>query len=256
MLPDYSSWPRCPSSRQTGQALRVNTLESTGMSQSAATLRDGKTEALARFLRRSISKQPRRILVVGCGSGLEAAILAQAFGAQTVGIDMNVDFNPAHAALATLQQGDAINLEFADKSFDLVYSYHALEHIPQYRAALSEMHRVLAEDGQYCVGTPNRLRLLGYVGSKDASPFQKFLWNAKDWSARLRGRFRNEYGAHAGFSAEELGTALGNVFSSVRDITLAYYFEVYPDKARLIEFVHGMGIERFLFPSVYFIGRR
>jgi SAM-dependent methyltransferase len=237
-----------------GQATR--TPESAGMPQAAATLRDGKTEAIARCLRRGVSKPPRRILVVGCGSGLEAAILAQEFGAQTTGIDPNVDFDPAHAALATLQHGDATSLEFANESFDLVYSYHALEHIPRYRAALAEMHRVLAEGGHYCVGTPNRLRLLGYMGSKDASPWQKLLWNANDWSARLRGRFRNEHGAHAGFSAGELGAALGGVFSSVQDITLQYYLEVYADRSRLIEFMHGLGIARFLFPSVYFIGRR
>lgn len=228
----------------------------TGAPQSAARLRDGKTEAIAGCLRRGIPRLPRRILVVGCGSGLEAAILAQEFGAQTTGIDPNVDFDPACAALATLRQGDAVNLEFADQSFDLVYSYHALEHIPRYRTALAEMRRVLAEGGHYCVGTPNRLRLLGYMGSKDASPLQKLLWNANDWSARLRGRFRNEYGAHAGFSAAELGAALGGVFSSVQDITLQYYLEVYADRARLIEFVHGLGIARFVFPSIYFIGRR
>jgi hypothetical protein len=82
------------------------------------------------------------------------------------------------------------------------------------------------------------------------------LWNANDWSARLRGRFRNEYGAHAGFSPEELSTELGNVFSSVDDTTLQYYIEVYPGKARLIDFVCRVGIQRFLFPSAYFIGRR
>jgi len=222
----------------------------------APRLRDGKTEVLARIVGRSISKRPRRILVVGCGSGLEAAILAQEFRAQTTGIDLEADFDPACAEHATLQQGDATDLQFADQSFDLVYSYHALEHIPRYRTALSEMRRVLAEDGHYCVGTPNRLRLIGYLGSKDTSLAQKFLWNANDWSARLRGRFRNEYGAHAGFSPEELSTELGNVFSSVDDTTLQYYLEVYPGKARLIDFVCRAGIQRFLFPSAYFIGRR
>ncbi|HKA39376.1 MAG TPA: class I SAM-dependent methyltransferase, partial [Burkholderiales bacterium] len=215
-----------------------------------------KTEAIARCLRRSIPEPPARILVVGCGSGLEAAILAQELGAHATGIDTSADFDPAHAGRATLQQGDAESLEFADESFDLVYSYHALEHIPRYRAALAEMRRVLTEGGHYCVGTPNRLRLLGYMGSKDASPWQKLLWNAQDWSARLRGRFRNEYGAHAGFSAEELGAALGSIFSSVQDITLQYYLEVYADKAGPLGVLGSIGVGRFLLPSVYFIGRR
>jgi SAM-dependent methyltransferase len=239
-----------------GQSAPENRMEFAGERQSAARPRNGKTEVLARIVSRRISKRPKRILVVGCGSGLEAAILAQELRAQTTGIDLATDFDPACAEHATLQQGDATDLQFADESFDLVYSYHALEHIPRYRTALSEMRRVLAEDGHYCVGTPNRLRLIGYLGSKDTSLAQKFLWNANDWSARLRGRFRNEYGAHAGFSPEELSTELGNVFSSADDTTLQYYIEVYPGKARLIDFVCRVGIQRFLFPSAYFIGRR
>ncbi len=219
-------------------------------------LRDGKTEAIARIIKRCVTKQPKRILVVGCGSGLEAAILAQEFGAQTTGIDLSADFDAIAAARVTLMRGNATKLEFPDQSFDLVYSYHALEHIPQYHRALSEMRRVLADGGHYCIGTPNRSRLVGYLGSKDASLLQKFLWNANDWSARLRGKFRNEFGAHAGFTPEELLSALGSVFSVVNDVTLQYYMEVYSDKVRLIRLIHASGIERFLFPSIYFIGPR
>jgi len=253
---EVASVGNAPVLKTDGQSAPDNAMEFAGKRQSAPRLRDGKTEVLAGILGRSISKRPKRILVVGCSSGLEAAILAQELRAQTTGIDLHADFDPTYAARATLQQGDATNLQFADRSFDLVYSYHALEHIPQYHTALSEMRRVLAEDGHYCVGTPNRSRLIGYIGSKDASSLQKFLWNANDWSARLHGRFRNEYGAHAGFSPEELSTELGNVFSSVDDTTLQYYLEVYPGKARLIEFAHKVGIQHFLFPSLYFIGRR
>ncbi len=219
-------------------------------------LHDGKTEAIAQIIKRSLSKPLTRILVVGCGSGLEAAILAQELGAATTGIDLSADFDPVAASRATLVRGDATMLEFPDQSFDLVFSYHALEHIPQYAMALSEIRRVLAEDGHWCVGTPNRLRLIGYLGSKDASLRQKLAWNAADWSARFRGRFRNEYGAHAGFSSEELHTALGRVFSVVHDVTFQYYMEVYASRVRFIQWIHASGIGRFVFPSVYFIGSK
>lgn len=59
-----------------------------------------------------------------------------------------------------LQRGDATSLDFADGRFDCIYSFHALEHIPDYRKALQEMRRVLAPGGTYCIGTPNRLRLV------------------------------------------------------------------------------------------------
>jgi len=219
-------------------------------------LGDGKTEAIARIIQRYVSKQPRRILVVGCGSGLEAAILSQELNAHTIGIDLDTDFDATAVERVTLQRGDATQLQFPDKSFDLVYSYHALEHIPKFRTALSEMYRVLAEDGQYCVGTPNRSRLVGYLGSKDASLRQKLQWNANDWSARLRGKFRNEYGAHAGFSSEELLSALRSVFSMASEITFQYYMEVYSEKSHLVRLIKALRIERLLFPSIYFIGPR
>src|SRR6185369_15107300 len=103
-------------------------------------------------------------------------------------------WDPAAAVVAKLQWGVATALEFPDGWFDLVYSYHALEHIPDFRRALSEMKRVLADDGRYFVGTPNRQRLIGYLGSQNTSIRKKILWNASDWSARMRGKFRNEFG--------------------------------------------------------------
>jgi SAM-dependent methyltransferase len=219
-------------------------------------LRDGKTDAIARVIKSHLLKPPKRILVVGCGSGIEAAVLADEFEAHTTGIDLDGTFDPIAARRASLLVQDATNLDFPDKSFDLVFSYHALEHIPRYDVVLNEMRRVLTEDGHYCVGTPNRLRLIGYIGSKDASLRQKLMWNASDWSARIRGRFRNEFGAHAGFSPLELQDALKVVFSTANDVTFEYYLAVYSNKATLIRLLQASGFGRFLFPSVYFVGQR
>src|SRR5205814_6881549 len=106
-------------------------------------------------------------------------------------------------------------------AFDFVYSYHALEHIPNFRQALGEMRRVLAPGGGYCVGTPNRQRLIGYLGSEGVSVRKKLLWNATDWKARLQGKFRNEYGAHAGFTHAELQRELTMALGPAVSVTLA-----------------------------------
>lgn len=45
-------------------------------------------------------------------------------------------------------------LPFNDDSVDLVFSYHTLEHIPDYLFALSEIHRVLKHGGRFLVGLP------------------------------------------------------------------------------------------------------
>jgi len=218
--------------------------------------RDGKTEALAGLIRERTRAPIRRLLVVGCGSGVEAAILAKELGAQVVGVDLDNSFDLAAAAAVDLRRGDATCLDFANESFDFVFSYHALEHIPAYRKALAEMARVLSNGGAYCVGTPNRLRLFGYLGSKDATWRDKIAWNLADWKARLLGRFRNEYGAHAGFSSRELKASLAKIFDQAEEITLSYYLRVYRGYAIWVNLLDKLGLGRFLFPSVYFMGRK
>ncbi|MEO8467510.1 MAG: class I SAM-dependent methyltransferase [Gammaproteobacteria bacterium] len=121
-------------------------------------------------------------------------MLAHALQVEVVGIDPHGKFDPRATAVVDLRQGYAADLDFDDGAFDLVFSYHVLDHVPEYQKTIAEIHRVLAPGGTACVGTPNRDRLVGYLGSKDAKLHQKFLWNFWDWKARLRGRFRNELG--------------------------------------------------------------
>jgi predicted SAM-dependent methyltransferase len=45
-------------------------------------------------------------------------------------------------------------LPFEDSSVDLVFSYHTLEHIPDYLFVISEIHRVLKHGGHFLVGLP------------------------------------------------------------------------------------------------------
>ena len=221
-----------------------------------ALLRDGKTEVLAAIIRGRVERPIRRLLVVGCGSGTEAAVLAAELQTEVIGIDLEAPFDSAAAALVDLRRGDATGLEFADRSFDFVYSYHALEHIPDCTKALSEMRRVLAEGGGYCIGTPNRLRVVGYLGSKDATLTEMLAWNVADWKAQLRGRFRNEYGAHAGFSSAELERMLASVFGETTEITLQYYLGVYQNRAAWVNLLARSSVGRFLFPAIYFMGQR
>ena len=45
-------------------------------------------------------------------------------------------------------------LPFEDDSVDLIFSYHALEHIPDYLSAMAEIHRVLKHGGHLLLGLP------------------------------------------------------------------------------------------------------
>ncbi len=79
---------------------------------------DSKTEKVAQ-IRRVHSGRLQNLLVVGCGNGVEAAILSQQLNVQGVGIDIEESFDKQAADYAELKRGDATNLEFADRSFDL-----------------------------------------------------------------------------------------------------------------------------------------
>lgn len=215
-----------------------------------------KTEAIADIVCQRVAGPIRRFLVVGCGCGAEAAILSRALGVGGIGIDLKAAFDPAAARAADLRRGDATCLEFQDEEFDFVYSYHVLEHIPEYMRALAEMHRVLKKGGAYLIGTPNRSRLIGYLGSAGVSLRDKFAWNLADWRARVRGQFRNELGAHAGFTSNELGGALVKVFGRTEEITARYYLSVYRQYAWLVRLLTRSGLGRLLFPAVYFMGTK
>jgi SAM-dependent methyltransferase len=214
-----------------------------------------RASQIANVIRRRHPARISKMLVVGCGDGREARALAEALGCDVTGIDLRDQFDPQAAAGARLQKGDATALTFATDEFDFIYSYHVLEHIPRYRDALAEMNRVLAKGGGLWIGTPNRSRLVGYIGSK--VPMQKMIaWNAADWKARLRGRFRNELGAHAGFTLRELGAELRAVFSRIDDATLDYYLAIYPNRARTVRVLQNSGLGTFAFPSIYFSGQK
>lgn len=214
-----------------------------------------KAEGIARAISECMEVKPTNMLVVGCGTGEEVVTLKRYFGCKATGIDIKVAFSESALAEVDLRYGDATAMDFSDGAFDFVYSYHALEHIPEYRKALGEIRRVLSSDGVWCIGTPNRSRLIGYLGSADATLKDKLLWNLDDWKMRITGRFKNEYGAHAGFTTGELEGELVGVFGDAVDITTPYYRHIYPSHARLVERLSGIGIGRFLFPSVYFTGR-
>jgi SAM-dependent methyltransferase len=214
-----------------------------------------RASQIAEVIRRRHPAGITNMLVVGCGEGREAHALANALGCKVTGIDLRDDFDPEAAAGARLMRADATALPFETDEFDFIYSYHVLEHIPRYRDALAEMNRVLKKGGGLWIGTPNRSRMVGYVGSKVS--MKKFIaWNAADWSARLRGKFRNELGAHAGFTLRELGGELRNVFSRMDDATLDYYLAIYPSRARTVRLLQNSGLGTLAFPSIYFVGQK
>lgn len=219
-------------------------------------LSDTKTEKVAQLISEFYPRPIKELLVVGCGSGTEAAILAQQLNASVTGIDLQEEFDLVASEYCQLTKGDAMSLELESGSFDFVFSYHALEHIDDPVKALSEMRRVLRDDGGFWIGTPNKSRLVGYIGGKNARLSEKLRWNLGDWRMRLAGRFENRFGAHAGFTRSELRDLLSSIFTNVDDRTYDYFAKVYSGKLRLIRMIESLGLSNRVYPSVYFSGRK
>jgi SAM-dependent methyltransferase len=98
-----------------------------------------------------------KVLEIGCGLGTDGAQFAQA-GADYTGVDLTeaaVALARKRFALFDLpgkfQTADAENLDFADESFDLVYSHGVLHHTPDTARAIREIHRVLRLGGRAVV---------------------------------------------------------------------------------------------------------
>ena len=64
---------------------------------------------------------------------------------------INIDISPKADISLNLSED---KLPFDDNSVDLIFTYHTLEHVPNYLFALSEMYRVLKHGGRLLVGLP------------------------------------------------------------------------------------------------------
>jgi ubiquinone/menaquinone biosynthesis C-methylase UbiE len=132
-------------------------------------------------------------LEIGCGCGVGAALILEVFGAAAVDA---FDLDPRMVALAgarlrrrgsqvRLWVGDGNAIPIADATYDAVFDFGILHHIPEWRTALSEVARVLKPRGRfYCeevlgsfIRHPVTRRLLKHpqVDRFDAVQFQAAL---------------------------------------------------------------------------------
>jgi MPBQ/MSBQ methyltransferase len=104
-----------------------------------------------------------KVLDVGCGFGGTSRYLAKALGpeAHVTGITLSPGQVQRGTELAK-EQGvknanfmvmDALNMDFPDNSFDIVWACESGEHMPDKKAYIDEMMRVLKPGGKYVMAT-------------------------------------------------------------------------------------------------------
>jgi ubiquinone/menaquinone biosynthesis C-methylase UbiE len=97
----------------------------------------------------------KRALEIGCGQGFGMEIILGRFGADKVsGIDLDPQMVARaqkrislHAGRAEVSVGDVTAIQAADQSFDAVFDFGVIHHVPAWEDAIREVWRVLKPGG-------------------------------------------------------------------------------------------------------------
>jgi 2-polyprenyl-3-methyl-5-hydroxy-6-metoxy-1,4-benzoquinol methylase len=127
------------------------------------------------------ARGPLRALDIGCAIGVFTNLLYQK-GYRALGIDTNKElltFAKNRYTHCTFKLMNALHLDLAPSTFDLVLALEFIEHLSNPYKFLKNIHQVLKEEGVILLSTPNRLSLEGARGvvMKRAASIN---WNAWD----------------------------------------------------------------------------
>jgi ubiquinone/menaquinone biosynthesis C-methylase UbiE len=120
----------------------------------------GQRNATVRLAQLAQVNGSENVLDVGCGIGGPSRFLAKAFGCRVTGLDLTAEFIEVASMLArrtglagtvSYRQGNALDLPFADASFDLVWSQNAAMNIADRDRLYAEMRRVLKPNGRLAI---------------------------------------------------------------------------------------------------------
>ncbi|KIN89657.1 class I SAM-dependent methyltransferase [Thauera sp. SWB20] len=99
-----------------------------------------------------------RVLEVGCGRGVGTEQIFRRFGAASV-FAMDIDEDMVARARARLKDipperlrvevGDVTAIDAEDASFDAVFDFAIIHHVPDWQAAVAEIRRVLKPGGRF-----------------------------------------------------------------------------------------------------------
>ena len=134
-----------------------------------------------------------RVLEIGCAEGSLGAMVRSLHAVHYTGIELSDDALVAEKVLDRVMRAPAATI--AGENFDLLMSFHVLEHIEDIAGELAQWRRLLAATGRLLVEVPNQSghRLL----DSDPNPEHLHQFTPASLTAALH---------HAGFDADRLET--------------------------------------------------
>jgi ubiquinone/menaquinone biosynthesis C-methylase UbiE len=139
-----------------GHHMRLNTFEFVAMNNPLRAAIQRRFEA-RRLMRMGGTMNGGRALEIGCGRGVGVEIILHQFGAETVDA-FDLDPRMVELASSTLKDlkdrvnlwvGDATKIEASDSTYDAVFDFGIIHHIPEWRTAVAEVFRVLKPGGRF-----------------------------------------------------------------------------------------------------------
>jgi ubiquinone/menaquinone biosynthesis C-methylase UbiE len=148
------------------------------------------------------------ILDAGCGNGHGLELLARAYRPRRlVGIDLmpeQIERAKRRGLAAEVRVGDITAIAEPDASFDAVFVFGILHHVPAWRQAMTELARVLRPGGAL---------LIEELHGKTAELSDRFLGTAHPAAARFGW---SEFRAGLGAAGLEIAGETSLLFSAVR----------------------------------------
>jgi len=120
------------------------------------------TDHIARYDLAGKYIQGKKVLDIGCGTGIGSKVLKQNGARFVVGTDISPEAiafaknNYAAQGLYFLV-GDICRTSFSDDFFDVIVCLETIEHLPRHHRVLLELRRVLKQEGLLVLSSPNRV---------------------------------------------------------------------------------------------------
>lgn len=135
--------------------MRLNAIEKLMMNNPVRAMVQRRFEA-SRLLSLGGRMEGGHALEIGCGRGVGVEIILERFGADRVDA-FDVDPHMVELAGERLARfgdrvrvfvGDAARIEAPDDAYDAVFDFGIVHHVPEWRDAVREIHRVLRPGGR------------------------------------------------------------------------------------------------------------